>query len=870
MTGTTRRVPSATYRLQLGGGFGFAEAAAAVCYLHALGVSHLSLSPPFRARSGSSHGYDVVDHRSLDPALGGDETFRELSARLAEREMGGLLDVVPNHMCVATAENAWWSDVLENGPSSPHARCFDVDGRPPKPDLVDKVLLPILGDQYGRVLENGELRVEYAQGAFRLRYYDHHLPVAPRTLPLILEAALQQVRADLGPDHASVLELESIFTALAHLPRRDETQPGRVRERQRENAIVKKRLASLTDFEPAVRAAVEGSLTELNGVGGDPRRFDRLEALLADQAYRLSHWRVASDEINYRRFFDVNELAAVHVEEPEVFAAVRELAFRLHAEGAVHGLRIDHVDGLYDPADYLARLPAGAYVVVEKILAGHERLCADWSVQGTTGYDFLNLVNGLLVEPEGRRALDRVYARFTGSPESWADVDYESRKLVLDTSMSSELTVLARRLDRVSEPHRFSRDFTLNSLQAALGEVIACFPVYRSYLRAHAAPIDAPDRGHVEKAVRAAKRRNPATSECVFGFIAAVLLRDDPGGLEESQVRERREFVMRFQQLTGPVIAKGMEDTAFYRFHPLASLNEVGGDPSGPGTTLNAFHAANLERLRSWPHTLCATSTHDTERGEDTRARIAVLSEVPAAFEAALGRWRALGAAHKTQVDEAETPDPHAEYLLYQTLVGTWVPAGDGAPPPAYLARIHAYMRKVLREAKLRTSWISPTARYEEAVEDFVSTLLDARRGGPFLEDLGRFVGEVPRPGLLDSVTQALLKATAPRVPDFYQGSERWPFDLVDPDNRHPVDVTLRSRLLESLEAVPAGTVAGAASLLERIEDGRLKLLVTSRALRFRRQRRELFARGAYHPLRARSPREELVAAFARQAEGQA
>jgi (1->4)-alpha-D-glucan 1-alpha-D-glucosylmutase len=859
------RVPTATYRLQLSRAFTFADAAAAADYLQALGVSDLYLSPPFRARPGSGHGYDVVDHTTINPELGGEEGFAALRAAAKGSGLGLIIDLVPNHMCVTSAENAWWHDVLENGPSSPYARCFDIDWQPPKADLVDKVLLPVLGDQYGRVLENQELRVGFGAGAFHLEYYDHRFPVAPRTWPLLLGPALERLKASLGEDHACVLELESILTAITHLPLRSETAPERVRERQREKEILKRRLAALVAATPAAESALAAALAELNGLRGEPRSFDRLEALLADQAYRLSHWRVASDEINYRRFFDVNELAAVRVEQPDVFEAMHALPARLAGEGAVAGLRVDHVDGLFDPADYLERLPAGLYVVVEKILIGDERLRPEWPVQGTTGYDYLNVLNGLLADPRGRRELEAVYRRFTGLHEPAADVAYECRKLVLEVSMSSEVTVLSRRLDRISEQHRFSRDFTLNSLQAALCEVIACFPVYRTYVRAETGAVAPEDRRHIETAVRLAKRRNPATDESVFDFIASVLLLEDPEGLEPGPRRERRDFVMRFQQITGPVMAKGLEDTASYRLHPLASLNEVGSRLGAPAVTVERFHQHNAERQRASPHAMSATSTHDTKRDEDVRARINALSEVPEAFEGALLRWHELNRIHKTLVDEVEAPDRNGEYLLYQTLVGTWPPAASGGAPSAeYVERLQAYMRKALREAKVHTSWVSPNEAYESAVENFVAALFDPVKGRSFLREFEGFLRPILRPSLLGAVAQTVLKLTSPGVPDLYQGTELWEFRLVDPDNRRPVDFARRKALLADLDAAGLPSPARAARLLEEIEDGRLKLFLTALALRLRRRRPGLFRDGGYVPLGPREQIQERVVAFAR------
>jgi len=633
------RVPSATYRLQLNRSFNFVGASAIVDYLWNLGITDGYASPIFTTRPGSMHGYDVVDHGQVNPDLGSESEFMDLGRKLRDRGMGLVLDVVPNHMCIADPGNRWWNDVLENGPSSPMARHFDIDWNPPKADLVAKVLLPILGDQFGRVLENQQIRVEYEAGAFVLRCYDMRLPVAPRTWGHVLQPALQTLRPDLGEEHAVVLEMESIITALDHLPLRTETDPARVRERQREKEVIKRRLDTLLTESADARRAVDASLGNLNGAKDDPSSLVRLERLLDDQGYRLSFWRVASDEINYRRFFDINELAAIRVEEPDVFAAVHDLVLRMAREGLVTGLRIDHVDGLFDPDKYLRDLQDSwaqatgreatdgrpCYVVVEKILGSAEPLRSQWPVHGTTGYEFLNLLGGLFVHPDGAGALRSVAERFTGNRRRFADIAYESKKLVLRAAMSSELTVLARKLDLISEQHRFSRDFTLNSLQDALRELIACFPVYRTYVRAEDPAVSPADRREIEIAIREARRRNPATSASIFDFLASVLLREDPDGLDEAARAERRDFALRLQQLTGPVMAKGVEDTAFYRYFPLAALNEVGGEPDRGGVTLDEFHRRNGERLQRWPDSLSATATHDGKRGEDVRARLAVL-----------------------------------------------------------------------------------------------------------------------------------------------------------------------------------------------------------------------------------------------------
>ncbi|MDQ3804471.1 MAG: malto-oligosyltrehalose synthase [Acidobacteriota bacterium] len=888
------RIPVSTYRLQFNHQFTFRQAAALVDYFRELGVTDLYASPVLKARAGSLHGYDVVDHTKLNPEVGTEEEFAGLGRLLRERGMGVLMDVVPNHMCIAGSESRWWLDVLENGPSSPFARFFDVDWDPPNPNLKNRILIPILGDQFGRVLEKQEIKITYRDGAFHAHYYETTLPVASRTSTLVLDLVLRDLKARLDPEHPDVLELESIITALRHLPPRTETDPARVRERRREKEVVKRRLSTLVKESNDVRASVHSALAELNGTPGRPPSFDLLEELLSDQAYRLSFWRVASDEINYRRFFDVNELAAVRVEERPVFAAVHEVVFRLMRQGLVTGLRIDHVDGLLDPLKYLRDLqreaaatprPRGSgqsedgeepggeverempcYVVVEKILGHDEQLRREWPIHGTTGYEFLNALGGVFVEHANAQALRELYRDFTGFATRFSDLLYECKKLILRAAMSSELHVLARRLARISEQHRFSRDFTLNSLQHALGETIACFPVYRSYIRRTQESVSPDDRLHINAAVRAAKRRNAAQDPSIFDFIGSLLLLEDPKGTRPAGRAARRDFVLRFQQLTSPVTAKGLEDTAFYRFYPLASLNEVGGEPAIIGIPLARFHERNQQRRESWPHALSATATHDTKRGEDTRARINVLSEMPEEWNQAIHLWRDMNRARKARFEGAEAPDSNEEYLLYQTLVGTWplAPMND-EEHGAYVSRIQEYMRKALKEAKLHTSWINPDEAYERAVGEFVAAVLDAGEGNQFLRDFAEFQRVTARCGMLNSLSQTLLKIASPGVPDFYQGTELWSFTLVDPDNRRPVDYERRQSLLAGLRARGDGDRAAlVGELLDRPGDGRVKLYVTTRALNFRKARRELFRRGDYLPLEAAGRRAGNVVAFAR------
>lgn len=875
------RVPASTYRLQFHRDFTFRNASGLVEYLDALGVTDCYASPLLTARPGSQHGYDMTDPGRLNPEIGTEEEFQAFVSALHGRNMGLLMDIVPNHMCIVHPSNVWWWDVLENGPSSPYSRFFDIEWRPPKEELADKVLLPILGDQYGRVLENGEISVLYESGAFRVRVYDLQLPAAPRSWMTVLAPVLDRLRDRLGASHEHVVELESILTAIRHLPPRSVIEEDKVRERQREKEIIKRRLAQLFETCAAAREMLDGELGDLNGCPGDPRSFDRLEAFLADQAYRLSFWRVAADEINYRRFFDINELAAIRVEAVEVFQALHQLVLRFVGEGLVAGLRVDHPDGLFEPARYFRELQQACrdarrawqqdlrpfYIVAEKIVTGDEELRQDWEIEGTTGYGFLNFLNGLFVDPAGQRTMERVYASFTGWNQAYRDLVYECKRLVLQVSLSSELNVLARKLDKISEQHRWSRDFTLENLRDALRELIACFPVYRTYVGANHDRPSPEDERHIRAAVAAAKARNPAISASVFDFLESVLLLRHPDGLDDEQRAERRLFVMRLQQFTAPVMAKGLEDTAFYRYYPLASLNEVGGNPRRFGISPAFFHAKNRVRRAEWPNAMLATSTHDTKRAEDVRARINVLSEIPAEWGRALRRWREINRRHKTAYGEALAPDANEEYLFYQTLIGVWPLEGvDEGGRHRLVKRLQAYMEKALREAKVHTSWVSPNLPYEEAVRHFVAAVLSPEAENRFLSEFAGFHTAVARAAVWNSLAQVVLKIASPGVPDFYQGSELWDFRLVDPDNRSPVDFDLRRRMLRRLDEELAAL--GPAELVRRLaeapQDGAIKLYVTSRGLWFRRAARELFLKGVYLPLRPVGVQRKHVVAFAR------
>jgi len=886
---TRAEIPTATYRLQVHRGFTFAQAAEVVPYLADLGISHCYLSPILKARPGSTHGYDIVDHAALNPEIGDAGSFDRLVQVLRRCDMGLILDVVPNHMGVGGDDNGWWLDVLENGQASPYAAFFDIDWQPEWEALRGKILLPILGDRYGALLERGELRLalDEERGELAVRYFGHHMPIDPMTYPCVLGHRIAALEGELGGDHPAVLELESLTTAFRHLPPRTDTQPEACAERLRDKEILKRRLAGLCIEAPEIAVFVRHNVALFNGVAGDPRSFDRLHGLLEAQGYRLAYWQVAADEINYRRFFDINDLAGLCMENPEVFLATHRLILRLVAEGKVAGLRIDHPDGLYDPHAYYQQLcdalrctrgqsgdqqadEGGAapplYLVVEKILAAYEHLPEEWPVHGTTGYEFAAAVNALLVCPDAERAMDRIYTRFTGHRSDFDDLLYERKKLTIEVQLSSELTVLTNLLYSLAQLDRHTRDFTRHGLRSAITEVVACFPVYRTYLTA--SRITDEDRRYVTWAVAQAKNRTPAADVTTLDFLRDVLLREGLDAREEAYRQHAVHFAMKLQQYTAPVMAKALEDTTLYIYNRLVSLNEVGGDPRRFGISTAAFHHANQERARRWPHGMLTTSTHDTKRGEDVRARIAVLAEIAPEWRRHLAIWSRLNRGKKRLIDGDRAPTRNDEYLLYQTLVGAWpLDDLDGAALAAFRERITAYMLKAVREAKVQTSWINPDAAYEEAVGEFVAKLLGSQEHNAFLASFLPFQRRVARYGLLGGLAQLLLKLTSPGVPDIYQGSELWELHLVDPDNRGAVDHARRADLLRELESLPEGGVAlgqRVRGLIENLPDGRAKLYLTWRILTWRRRHPDLFAAGDYLPLAVEGSQADHVCAFAR------
>ena len=854
---------TATYRLQLHAGFTFDDAAEVAEYLVDLGVSHVYCSPYLQAAGGAASGYAIVDHARLDDQLGGACAQRRLTERLARSGLGQLLDIVPNHMALAGRANAWWWDVLENGPSSRYASYFDIDWDPPERKLTATVLMPILGDRYGRVLEAGELFVQRNGGSFVVRYCEHEAPLSPRTLDTLVSRAA---------DRAGSPELTRLAADLAALPHALLTDAAAVAERHRGIAELRARLAGLCTTRPELGSALDCEVAALNR---DP---DALDELLGRQNYRLAYWGTAAEELSYRRFFNIDTLAGLRVEDARVFADTHRLILRLVADGVIDGLRVDHIDGLADPQGYLDRLRAAAphaRIVVEKILEADEQLPAAWPVQGSTGYDFLNQVGRLFADPHGAASLRGCHARFTGLPERYADVAATAKLHVMATDLASEVERLTGVLAGICERHRRQRDYTRRELRDAATELLAAFPVYRIYPR-RGQPVTLTDTAMVAATVTQVRSHRPDLDAELVGFVGELVLLRHPG-LAES------EFAVRFAQLSGAVMAKGVEDTAFYRYQPLISLNEVGGDPgwaergvadcpeydavgepglagravaedpgcgtgAEPGCAARAvaeFHESMGAASRLWPEAMLTLSTHDTKRSSDLRARVSVLSELPRAWERAADRWAQRNERHKKD----GWPDRNAEYLLYQTLVGAW---------PIEPERVCAFMAKAAREAKVHTSWTDPRPDYDAALDAFVAAVVSDRN---FVDDLEAFLAEhqIVERGRVSSLAQVALLLTCPGVPDLYQGTEVWEESLVDPDNRRPVDYETRRRLLADLRA------SGPRAALARTRDGGPKLWLIHRLLRHRRDYPAAYAAGSgYEPLSVRGPKAAHVVAFVR------
>jgi (1->4)-alpha-D-glucan 1-alpha-D-glucosylmutase len=839
-------VPRATYRLQLRPGFGFEEAAALADYLAELGVSHLYASPYLQASPGSTHGYDVVDPSRVNEELGGEAGHARFCAALGEAGLGQVLDIVPNHMAITGPENRWWADVLRNGPASAFAAYFDVDWDPPESKLRDLVLMPILGDHYGRVLEAGEIRLEHDGGVFGIRYHDHRLPVAPRSLADPLgRAAAGGVGDTAGADPgrreddaaASLAELGFLARAYGGLPEPSaDLDPAAVEARQRDLDVLDRRLRMLARERPEVRAAIDGVVAAINA---DP---DELDRLLTAQNFRLAHWRIGGQELDYRRFFDITTLAGLRTERPAVFEAVHARVLAWLRDGVLDGVRIDHPDGLRRPAEYYDRLRAAApdaWIVAEKILMPDEPL-PPWPIHGTTGYEALNDVGGVFVNPGAEAPLTELWHALTGDARSVHEVVYEARKDVLRDVLAADLSRLANVFVQVCERDRRYRDFTRRELRSSLEEVAASFPVYRTYVT-EAGEASESDRSVVGRAVARARERRPELDADLLDFLERILLGDEAGD-------EARGLRMRFQQFTGPVAAKGEEDTAFYRYLRFGALNEVGGDPGRWGLDPGAFHERCRARARDWPAAMTSLSTHDTKRSEDVRARLFTLSEIPERWARQVLAWRSMNARHWPADVE---PDPAMEYLLYQSAVGAW---------PIDEERLVSYLEKASREAKLRTSWTDPDEAYDRALESFVRGCMNS----PWRDEVARLATALGPPGRMVSLAQKLVQLVAPGVPDLYQGTELWDLSLVDPDNRRPVDFEERRRLLARLDAAGTGS-PDVNGILAEMERGLPKLWVVRQALRARAERPAAFgAEGGHEPLESRGDAAEHVLGFVR------
>ena len=825
------RIPVATYRVQFNQDFRFEHATAIIPDLHRLGISHLYASPIFAARSGSTHGYDVVDPNCLNPALGTEEDFEDMVAALQQRGMGLMLDIVPNHMA-ASPENVWWMDVLENGPASPYATYFGINWSGARDRIQDKIFLPILGDPYGTVLDRGEIRLSYEQAGLFLKYFEHKLPVALSSYPRVLDPRGEF--NELPPEFTDLLDcfqrmgpgVATEAEALARLAEKDE---------------LKERLWRLRDRERTVLEHIESALERLNTLASD--NIDALDELIQEQAYRIAFWKVATERINYRRFFDVSDLIGMRVEETEVFDASHRLILELVRSGKADALRIDHIDGLAEPLEYQHRLPVkNVYVAAEKILEQSEQLPESWPIEGTSGYDFLGQVNSAFVEPTGLQRLTTHYDRIQGSGAKFDDITYQRRLHAIETLFSGEMQDVGAHLAWLAEEDRNARDMSLRDISQAILEVTACMPVYRTYTNSF--DVSETDRAHVAEACNRARVRNPKVHPQVYDFLERVLSLRFKRWMPESSRMDWLRFVRRWQQISGPIMAKGVEDSAMYVYNRLISMNEVGGCPEP--VTSDDLHSFFDRRNRRWRHTMNASSTHDTKRSEDVRARINVLSEIPDEWIRLTSRWSRWLADRRVGLDANE------EYFLFQTLIGAW--PLHASEVPEFRTRMKEYVIKASREARTYTSWLDPDAEHEAAMQSYVDVLFDdARFQGSFqaLRERVSFYGAV------NSLSQLMLKVTAPGLPDFYRGTVSWDFSLVDPDNRRPVQFAP----LTDFSWNPR-------ELLETWQDGRVKIFLTERLLGYRQGNQDLFKRGDYVPLRAIGKRANNVFAFMRTFEG--
>jgi (1->4)-alpha-D-glucan 1-alpha-D-glucosylmutase len=849
------RIPAATYRIQFTPAFGFRSAAQRIPYLSGLGISDVYASPVFKARKGSTHGYDVVDPRQLNPELGSPANFETFVRTLAARGMGLLQDIVPNHMSFSS-DNGMLMDVLEMGRHSPYYRLFDIDWDHPYESMKGKLLAPLLGRFFAEALEEGEIQLRFGERGLCIAYYDLTLPVRIESYLDVLGYNISGLEQRFCTENAACtnyLGLINLFKSFKL------AGSGNVRVEQ--IVFAKKMLLRLYAAHTEIKRCVDENIAYFNGRKGVPESFNALDKLLSEQLFRLSFWKVATEEINYRRFFTINELISLKVEDEEMFKLTHGLIIRLAREGAFTGLRVDHIDGLYDPAAYLSRLreqAPQAYIVVEKILERGERLPPAWPVQGTTGYDFLTHANGVFCHTGNEREFSKVYEDFIGQHVSYDELVCQKKRLIIGKHLAGNIDNLAQLLKKVSGKDKYGRDITLYALKRALVEVMTFFSVYRTYVSQET--MSDSDREYIKEAILKARESLPALAYELKFIVKFMLLKYDPS-MADDMKKEWTAFIMNFQQYTGPLMAKGYEDTIFYVYNRLISLNEVGGDPSRFGVSADDFHAFQRDRAASWPHALNATSTHDTKRGEDVRARVNVLSELPREWKAHARLWRQINKKHKTELRSGAAPDKNDEYFIYQTLVGAF--PFDAARSGEFTGRMKAYIVKVVREAKVHTEWIKPDREYEDACVSFVENILAPSADNGFLRDFRSFQKKIAYYGIFNSLSQTLLKITCPGVPDFYQGTELWELCLVDPDNRGGIDFPARESALRGLKE------ATVEELMSRPQDGRIKLFLITRALSARKKYPDVFQKGRYVPLRVEGEHKNSVIAFARRYEDQ-
>ncbi len=886
------RTPLATYRLQLNKDFTFNDARNIVPYLKELGISHCYASPILKAREGSAHGYDIIDHSELNPEIGSLSDFYDFINTLHYHDMGLIIDIVPNHMGLGK-ENRWWMDVLENGQASNYALFFDIDWEPVKKELKGKVLVPVLGDHYGNILKSGQLKLdfEYETGKLKLNYWEHEFPINPSSYPIFLEHRSEVLESRLGGNNPDLLEYLSIINEFKKIPGINETSPEKIAERNREKTIASGRLSALCLRNFVIAGFIQENIIDFECKPNDPVSQNRIHTLLEEQAYRLSYWRVSIDVINYRRFFDINDLIGLRTENPLVFNSTHSLILDLIEQDKIDGLRIDHPDGLLNPTEYFMTLQEEAgkrlginfdaseeellgsdklpiYVIAEKILAPFEQIPQNWAISGTVGYEFLNQLCNLFVDQNNHNKFIKIYQRFVGKAINFQELVIECKKLIMRTSLTGELSTLSNHLNRISEKYYSTRDYTLNSLRDALSEIIACFPVYRTYVTEE----DTENKAihYIKWAIGLAKKRTMHTDPSIFDFIEKILLAE----LEDKDSPEYADtlnFAMRFQQYTAPLMAKGLEDTSFYRFNNLIALNEVGGEPSHFGISINEFHNDNIKRLETMPQSLNTTSTHDTKRSEDVRARICVLSEIPEIWQEKVNNFSRLNKSRKAKIENYLAPDRNDEYLFYQTLLGIWpYQTPNDEEKEELTQRLETYMTKAIREAKVHTSWVNINDQYEEAICSFIRKTLSSPDNHPFWKEFMPFQKKVAHAGFLNSLFQLALKLTSPGVPDIYQGNELLVFNLVDPDNRRPLNFNYSRQMFEEIKPFIYSDKKENSDWQKELlplDSGKMKLYLTATILNFRQKNQNIFRKGNYIPLEVSGAKEENIIAFARQFE---